>query len=305
MDLSSVFQVAALGAGAIGGIILVGSTIFTVPEKHKGLITTFGKFSREVDPGLGFKLPWPIQAVADKVPMNLQQFQDDLKTRTKDDMILTLPITVQYQVENAHQYYFNADKPEEQMAKIIAATVKDQGSSMTSEEFFTQRSQISDAVITAISEEMKDYGVAVKRVMVDQPKFPAEVEAAYASVKASEKNKLAAVNNAEAAKITTVKEAEARAEAAELYGKGIAKQRDAVVNGLHEQIKKLTEGGIHHDAAVAMVVTASQQDTLREMGHKGNLIITTGDASEQIAAFQTLRHTLKASPAPTPTPMAA
>lgn len=297
--LSDIFQVAAAGGMLVMGtaaLVSLKSVIFTVPEKHKGLVTTFGRFSSERDPGLNFKLPWPIQSVADKVPMYLQQFQDNLKTRTKDDMILTLPITVQYQVDEARKYHFNSEKPEAQMAKIIAATVKDQGSNMTSEEFFTKRSEISTAVINAISEEMKEYGVGVKRVMVDQPQFPAEVEAAYASVKASEKNKLAATNNAEANKITIVKEAEAKKEASVLHGKGIAGQRDAVVEGLQEQIKKLTDGGIAQDAAVAMVVVAAEQDTLREVSQHGNLIVAPGDSSSMIAKFQTLRQTAHKPP---------
>ena len=52
--------------------ILTRMAMFSVAESDQAVITTFGRFTKTVDAGLHFKLPWPIQR-AYHLPVNRTQ----------------------------------------------------------------------------------------------------------------------------------------------------------------------------------------------------------------------------------------
>jgi membrane protease subunit HflK len=66
-----------IGLIVLGVIVLVllWSSFFTVEPEEVGLVLTFGKYGHQVEPGLRFKLPYPIQTVI-KVPIQRQLKQE-------------------------------------------------------------------------------------------------------------------------------------------------------------------------------------------------------------------------------------
>ena len=60
---------AVLWIVAIALALAIGwSSVFQVEPEEVGLVLTFGEYARQVEPGLRFKLPYPIQTVI-KVPL--------------------------------------------------------------------------------------------------------------------------------------------------------------------------------------------------------------------------------------------
>jgi membrane protease subunit HflK len=81
------FQPPEINARKIGMIalvlllaILIWSSVFTVEPEEVGVVLTFGKYTRESEPGLRFKLPSPIQTVV-KVPVQ-RQLKEEFGFRT-------------------------------------------------------------------------------------------------------------------------------------------------------------------------------------------------------------------------------
>ncbi len=146
-SLVDVFMnVAAYGAAVGAGASVLAGMFYSVPQRHVGLITQFGKHVRTVEePGLHMKVPF-IQKVAEKVSTAIQQISDPLDTKTKDNLFVKLPITIQFIVKDAPKYYFNTDKPEEQMAKIVSASVRKYTSGKDFQELYTERDEISEAI---------------------------------------------------------------------------------------------------------------------------------------------------------------
>ena len=64
-------RAAGIGLLVLLGIALVWSAVFTVEAEEVGVVLTFGKFSRQAEPGLRIKWPLPIQTVM-KVPVQRQ-----------------------------------------------------------------------------------------------------------------------------------------------------------------------------------------------------------------------------------------
>lgn len=83
---------------------------------------------------------------------------------------------------------------------------------------------------------------------------------------ASEREKLAAVEKAEAAKILIVKEAEAQSESKKLQGQGIANQRKAIISGFKESIEDMKQvGDIGTNEVLNLVLISQYFDTLKEV----------------------------------------
>ena len=109
-------------------LALIGATSwYTVDESEQALILTFGKAEEPVtEPGLKFKLPWPIQEVY-KVSKETYSLQfgykevdgkvvseniKDTKMITGDENIVLADLVVQYKITDPEKYLFNVDDPE-------------------------------------------------------------------------------------------------------------------------------------------------------------------------------------------------
>ncbi|MDH5805182.1 MAG: SPFH domain-containing protein, partial [Gemmatimonadota bacterium] len=69
------------------GISAVWSAVYTVAAEEVGVVLTFGKYTRQADPGLRLKWPWPIQTVM-KVPVQ-RQLKAEFGFRTADAGVRT------------------------------------------------------------------------------------------------------------------------------------------------------------------------------------------------------------------------
>jgi regulator of protease activity HflC (stomatin/prohibitin superfamily) len=299
MDLSNIFQIAAAAGAGLASLWYLSSTLFTVDQKEEALITSFGKHIRtEKNPGLHMKAPWPFNVVEDKISTALHQVGDTLDTKTKDNLFVGLPITIQYEVNNTGRYYFDNNEPIEQMAKIVSAAVRKYTSGKDFQELYDERDEISVAVIAEVKDQIDDYGVNIRRIVIDEPKAPSDVQNAYNRVRSSERERDAALNEAEAEKIRIVKKAEADKERNILIGEGVAGFRKKIFDQYAEQIQELVTKGVTREDAEHMMLEAMRLDTLRDIGDKGNMVIVSPDATtgKSIAEMQTLTQTLDKGP---------
>jgi regulator of protease activity HflC (stomatin/prohibitin superfamily) len=72
-------------------------SFFTVQTAQVAVITRFGKFLRVAQPGLNWKWPF-IDRVAGRVSLRVNQITLTMETKTKDNVFVTIPISVQNRV---------------------------------------------------------------------------------------------------------------------------------------------------------------------------------------------------------------
>ena len=293
MDLQSIFAVAAWTGAGLMALGWLKSCLYTVNQREEALITSFGKHvGTTTDPGLKVKAPWPIHVVSAKVPTDLQQLEEMLETKTKDNLFVGLPITIQYEIEDTGKFHFDNREPVENMSKAVSAAVRKYTSGKDFQELYDEMDEISDAVIQDVSGQVAEYGISIRHIIVDEPKAPQSVQDSFNRVRASEKEKDAARNEAEAQKIRIVAEAEANKERDILRGQGAAGYRKEIFHQYAEQISSLVTGGTPREEAVAFMQKIMELDTWREVGAEGNMVIVTGDnnaASNRIAELHTLK----------------
>ena len=100
MDL--VILVPVIVVGFIVLILVLGS-FFTVRTAEVAIVTRFGKFLTVANPGLNWKLPF-FDSVSGIVSLRVNQITLTMETKTKDNVFVTIPISVQNRVRPEKVY---------------------------------------------------------------------------------------------------------------------------------------------------------------------------------------------------------
>lgn len=221
------------------------SCIFIVQQKSAVVIERFGRFQSVRSAGLNFKLPWPIDVVESQVSLKIEQLQSHVTVKTRDNVFVKVPVAVQFRVDDdadqVRRAVYELGNPSEQLTNYILTTLRAKINEMALQELYSDKVEIAEAVLGALTENFAKFGYNIETVLVDEPEVSEEVARAFNRVIASEREKEAAKNEGEARKTLSVKDAEAKAESMRLNGKGISDQRDAITDGFSASFKQLRE----------------------------------------------------------------
>merc|ERR1711939_467866 len=140
----------------------------------------------------------------------------------------------------------------------------------TLDEAYESKEAAAVAVRSALQHEMKRYGYEIVNALVTDLQPDGNVLKAMNQIEAQRRMRMAAQEKAEAEKILVVKAAEADAEAKELSGQGVARQRKAIVDGLKESVVQFNEGVVGTSPADVMQLMMVTQylDMLKDVGTK-------------------------------------
>jgi regulator of protease activity HflC (stomatin/prohibitin superfamily) len=130
---------------------LVLSTVlgsfFTVNTAQVAIITRFGKFLRVATDGLNWKFPF-IDKVAGKVSLRVNQITLTMETKTRDNVFVTIPISVQNRVrpDCVYDAFYKLANPEAQIRSYVEQVILGHVPGMTLDEVFASQSGIALAV---------------------------------------------------------------------------------------------------------------------------------------------------------------
>ncbi len=275
-------------------LVTLVKTMYTVRTYTAGVVERFGKFNRIAQPGLHFLVPW-CETVR-FMDLQIRQADVNVETKSKDNVFVTIPVSVQYQVlpEKVFEAYYKLSFPQKQIESYVFNSILGHVPTLTLDEAFEQQAQISAAVKRELDVVMSEFGYNILKALVTDIVPDAKVKAAMNDINAAQREQTAAQARGEAEKILKVKQAEAEAQSKALQGEGVAKQRQAIIQGLQasvEQFKTAVEGSTARDV-MAMVLLTQYFDTLRDIGTAGksNTILlpnqpgTVNDLMTQIMA---------------------
>lgn len=258
-----------LAIGALIFLTLVLGSFFTVNTAQVAVITRFGKFLRVADPGLNWKMPY-FDSVSGLVSLRVNQIALTMETKTKDNVFVTIPISVQNRVrpEKVYDAFYKLSDPVAQIKSYVEQVILGHVPSMTLDEVFASQSSIAAAVKQELDADMAAFGYEIVNVLVTDIIPDSKVKSAMNDINAAQREQVAATARGEADKILVVKKAEAEAESKALQGQGIANQRRAIVEGLQtsiEQFQKAVDGATPRDVMQLVLVT-QYFDTLKAIG---------------------------------------
>jgi membrane protease subunit HflK len=185
------------GLGMLAALVLVvwlASGFYTVDEKQRGVVFTFGKQTDLTSPGLRWRLPYPIQS---HEIVNLSQvrtvevgYRNTVKTKvlkeslmlTDDENIIDIQFAVQYTLKDPLDYLFNNKKPDETVLQAAETAFREVvGSSKMDFVLYEGREQVASAAQKQIQDILDRYktGIAISRVTMQNAQPPEQVQAAF------------------------------------------------------------------------------------------------------------------------------
>ena len=253
------------------GLLLLFSALFTVKQQTAVIVERFGKFLSIRQSGLHFKIPL-IDRIAGRMSLKIQQLDVLIETKTKDDVFVKLKVSVQFKVIKLKVYdaFYKLDFPHDQITSYVFDVVRAEVPKMKLDGVFVKKDDIAIAVKTELNEAMMDYGYDIIKTLVTDIDPDSQVKEAMNRINASEREKIAAQFEGDAARILIVEKAKAEAESKRLQGQGIADQRREIARGLEESVEVLNKVGINSQEASALIVVTQHYDTLQSIGQETN-----------------------------------
>jgi len=188
---------AGIGAGLIAGVVLLGwlgSGFFIVQEGQQAVVTSFGKYSKTVEAGFQWRLPYPFQAHEIVSVTRLNQVEvgrnsvvqatglRDSSMLTQDENIVDIRFTVQYTLKDARDFLFENKDPEMAVTLAAESAVREiVGKSKMDSVLYEQRDAIAIELAKSVQTQLDRLkaGILVKNVNVQQVQAPEQVQAAF------------------------------------------------------------------------------------------------------------------------------
>lgn len=253
------------------GFFILISSLFVVRQQTAVVIERFGRFQSIRNSGLQMKIPL-VDRISGKLSLKIQQLDVIVETKTLDDVFVKIKVSVQYLVirNKVYDAFYKLEYPHDQITSFVFDVVRAEVPKMKLDDVFVKKDDIAIAVKRELQEYMSEYGYDIIKTLVTDIDPDEQVKAAMNRINASEREKIAAQFEGDAARILIVEKAKAEAESKRLQGQGIADQRREIARGLEESVEVLNKVGINSQEASALIVVTQHYDTLQSIGEETN-----------------------------------
>lgn len=207
---------AGIGVGLIAGVVALGwlaSGFFIVQEGQQGVVTSFGKFSKTVEAGFQWRLPYPFQAHEIQPVSQLRQVEvgrssvvaatglRDSSMLTQDENIVDIRFTVQFTIKNLKDFLFENRDPEQAVLLAAESAVREiVGKNTMDSVLYEQRDAIATELVKSIQAQLDrlNAGIQIKNVNVQSVQPPEQVQAAFEDAFKANANREQLKNEAQA-----------------------------------------------------------------------------------------------------------
>jgi membrane protease subunit HflK len=282
----------AIGVAAILLLALGSSMFYTVQEQEQAAILTFGKYTAtQEEPGLHFKLPYPIQSVV-KVPANLTQrlqigyreehgqivpVPEEALMITGDENIVWADAVVEWRVADIRNYLYNIDNPEKFLRNAASAAIRSVIGSSKLDYAITEGKTVIQTEVKAKLEELQQLyqtGIQIVDLKFQDIEPPeGEVQQAFKEVTNAREEKNTKINQAQ--KYVNDRLPKARGEAQALIEQAEAEKKSRILNAQGDVAKF---NAIYNAYVANPNVTAERLllETLERVLPGAKVIITDG-----------------------------
>jgi len=185
----------------IAAIIWLATGTYKITEAERGVVLRFGAHAYTVESGLHWHFPAPIEKVLKVDVSNIQEFSLDSTMLTQDQNIIDIDITVQYQVGDAEDYFFNMRNPIKTLAEATESALRQHvGRSTMDYVFGDGREDIALSTQQTIQKILDGYksGLDIRQVNLQEAKPPEPVKASFDDVTQAVEDEVKLKNQAEA-----------------------------------------------------------------------------------------------------------
>src|SRR5437763_2643528 len=225
-------------------LLVIGKTIRIIPQARAAVVERLGRFSRTLSPGLALVVPFvdrvrPLLDLREQVVSFPPQ-----PVITEDNLVVNIDTVVYYQVTDAKAATYEIANFIQAIEQLTVTTLRNVIGGMTLEQTLTSRDSINSELRIVLDEATGKWGIRVNRVELKAVDPPASIQEAMEKQMRAERDRRAAILQAEGVKQSqiltaegekqsSILRAEGQRESQRLYAEGQAKAIETVFQAIH------------------------------------------------------------------------
>lgn len=233
-----------------GTAIVLASSVVTVQQGTIAVLTMFGRYSRQLGPGLGFRVPF-VERVYGRISVQNRSAELTFQAITSDQanvgfkamLLYAVLDTAEETIKNVAFKFIDEQSFMQAMVRTVEGSVRSFVATKRQAEILSLRREIVDSVKHQLDASLEQWGYHLIDLQMNDIVFDEVVMRSMAQVVASTNLRAAAENEGQALLITKTKQAEAEGnairiaaeaerQAAQLRGQGVALFREEVARGM-------------------------------------------------------------------------
>jgi regulator of protease activity HflC (stomatin/prohibitin superfamily) len=209
-----------LAVVAVFFIFVASRTVRIIPQARAGIIERFGRYSRTTEPGLTIIVPFmdrlkPLIDLREQVVSFPPQ-----PAITEDNVTVHIDSVLYFTITDPKAVTYEVASPLQAIEQLTVTTLRNVIGGMTLEETLTSRDQINAALRVVLDEATGQWGIRVNRVEIKSIDPPGSIQEAMEKQMRAERDRRAAILNAEGVKQSQILTAEGEKTSAVLRAEG-------------------------------------------------------------------------------------
>src|SRR5215210_4596691 len=212
----------------VAGVVLLtlARTIRIIPQARAGVVERLGRYSRTLTPGLAIVIPF-IDRVRPLLDLREQVMSfDPQPVITQDNLVVNIDTVIYYQITDPKAATYEIANPVDAIDMLSVTTLRNVIGGMTLEQSLTSRDSINDQLRGILDDATGKWGIRVHRVELKAVDPPPTIKETMEKQMRADREKRAAILQAEGVKQAQILTAQGEKEAAILRAEG---QKEAAI----------------------------------------------------------------------------
>lgn len=176
-------------------IIVLLSSIKQINEYERGILFSYGKFNKILNPG--WRLVLPIIQSYSKIDIRTKVIDvPEQETITKDNVSVRINAVIYFSVFDASKALLSVENFRYAVSQLAQTTMRNAVGSVTLDELLSSRDKISTEICKIIDEATDPWGIKVENVELKDVALPEEMKRVIAKAAEAEREKQAVITKA-------------------------------------------------------------------------------------------------------------
>lgn len=243
-------------------IILILLSVFSIkiiPQGYVGIVESFGKYNRTLNPGLHFILPI-IYQLSRKV--SLKQVPLEIEPQnviTKDNVKVTIDEAIKYRVTDIESFVYKNENSVKSMIQDCQSNLRGIIGKMDLNEVLNGTEEINESLFQSVQNITSGYGLSIDRINIGEISVDEKIEESMNKIMTANREKEASISAAEGQKQATILQSEARSQEMQIDAEARSKQTEIDAKARALRIKIDTEA----DAEKIAVLAKAEEDRIK------------------------------------------
>lgn len=176
--------------------IIILSSVRQINEYERGILFTFGKFSKVLMPG--WRIVLPVVQFYKKVDIRTKAVDvPEQETITRDNVSIRINAVIYYKVFDAGKSVLEVENFYYAVSQLAQTTMRNIVGSVTLDQLLSDREKISAEICTVIDKATDAWGIKVENVELKDVSLPEEMKRVIAKAAEAEREKASVITKAQ------------------------------------------------------------------------------------------------------------